>query len=65
MDFSASGGNTLLAIRLTNFIQRDLGRSLPLAYLFDHPTVERLARTLRDSDEDRWRPVVERKAYSS
>src|SRR5260370_11907452 len=46
-DFFAAGGHSLLAVRLMAHIQARFGRSLPIATLLRHPTVERLAALLR------------------
>jgi len=37
------GGDSLLALRLLDAIERELGRRLPLAALFQEATVEKLA----------------------
>jgi acyl carrier protein len=39
----ALGGDSLLALRLLDAIERDLGRRLPLGALFQEATVEKLA----------------------
>jgi len=46
------GGHSLLAVRLTALAQRRLGRVLPLAALFQNPSVERLAMAMRGSAGD-------------
>ncbi|WP_245645858.1 amino acid adenylation domain-containing protein [Pseudonocardia acaciae] len=43
-DFFASGGNSLIAVGLVNALNAELGTSLPVQVIFEHPTVERLAR---------------------
>ncbi|MFJ9411822.1 amino acid adenylation domain-containing protein [Streptomyces sp. NPDC101393] len=43
-DFFASGGNSLFAVALVNRLNREFGRALPVQVLFEHPTVESLAR---------------------
>ncbi|MBV9761970.1 MAG: amino acid adenylation domain-containing protein [Acidobacteriaceae bacterium] len=42
-DFFASGGHSITAMRLLGQIQTRLGRELPLATLFESPTIEQLA----------------------
>ncbi|HYU34239.1 MAG TPA: thioesterase domain-containing protein, partial [Thermoanaerobaculia bacterium] len=46
-DFFSLGGHSLLAARLTLSLRQRLGRSLPLAAVLRHPTVEGLAALLR------------------
>ncbi|WP_370451132.1 amino acid adenylation domain-containing protein [Corallococcus sp. CA049B] len=55
--FFALGGHSLLAVRLVAALREQLGRDVPLAALFQHPTVEELARLLRAGTET-WSPLV-------
>jgi amino acid adenylation domain-containing protein/FkbM family methyltransferase len=45
-DFFASGGHSLLAVRLVNHIREQFGQSIPLATLFQGKTIEHLATLL-------------------
>lgn len=47
-NFFELGGHSLLAVRLLARIEKEYDRKLPLAVLFQAPTVERLTEVLRD-----------------
>ncbi|HKH45186.1 MAG TPA: thioesterase domain-containing protein, partial [Thermoanaerobaculia bacterium] len=64
-DFFTLGGHSLLAARLTFSLRQRLGRSLPMAAVLRHPTVEGLAALLRTNGEPPPRgPLVELAAGS-
>lgn len=52
-NFFDLGGHSLLAILLFAQIEKETGKKLPLASLFQAPTIEELARLLRDQE---WSP---------
>lgn len=55
-DFFALGGHSLLAVRLFAEIEKEFQRKLPLAVLFQAPTVGQLAEKLR---EENWSTATE------
>ena len=58
-DFFALGGHSLLSVRLLNKIEQTFGRKLPLATLFQAPTIDALARTLQEDNPDiSWSKLV-------
>lgn len=46
-NFFELGGDSLMAVRLMAEVERQFGRKLPLVWLFQDPTIERLADVLR------------------
>jgi phthiocerol/phenolphthiocerol synthesis type-I polyketide synthase E len=53
------GGDSALAVRLFAQIEKIFGIKLPLATIFDAPTIEELARVLRSqAPAARWSPLV-------
>ena len=47
-DFFHLGGHSLLAIRLLWVLEHELNRQIPVATLFQHPTVAELAECLEN-----------------
>ncbi len=56
--FFALGGHSLLVVRLMSQVQQHLGQKVPLATLFQEPTIEHLARVLRSSTPTSATPLV-------
>jgi aspartate racemase len=52
-NFFDLGGHSLLAVRLFSQIEKETGKNVPLATLFEAPTIEQLAEILR---EEGWEP---------
>ncbi|MGI4835688.1 MAG: non-ribosomal peptide synthetase [Janthinobacterium lividum] len=50
-DFFASGGHSLVAVRIMTQLERATGKRLPLAALFECPTIEKLAALLDQAGE--------------
>ncbi|HYN80431.1 MAG TPA: AMP-binding protein, partial [Gemmatimonadaceae bacterium] len=58
-NFFDLGGHSLLAVRLFAQIEKSFGRNLPLATLFQAPTIEQLADILRQQGwTSRWSSLV-------
>ncbi len=58
-NFFELGGHSLLAARLMHRIGQALDKTVPLAMLFEAPTIERLSATLRkDGWSDHWSSLV-------
>ena len=58
-NFFELGGHSLMAARLMHRIGRALGKTLPLAMLFQAPTIEQLATLLRQNDwSQHWSSLV-------
>ncbi|WGV24584.1 non-ribosomal peptide synthetase [Halotia branconii] len=59
-NFFDLGGHSLLAVRLMAHIKQKFSQNLPLATLFQYPTIESLANLLRqESGVSSWSPLVE------
>ncbi|HEV7222112.1 MAG TPA: condensation domain-containing protein, partial [Pirellulales bacterium] len=50
-NFFSLGGDSMLAVRLMAEVERECGRKLPLAWLFQDATIEHLAAVLRAPEE--------------
>jgi amino acid adenylation domain-containing protein len=58
-NFFQLGGRSLVAVKIMARIEQETGKRLPLATLFEHSTVERLAARLEmDADDITWQSLV-------
>jgi amino acid adenylation domain-containing protein/non-ribosomal peptide synthase protein (TIGR01720 family) len=65
-NFFNLGGHSLLAVQLMSKIEQQFGIVLPLAALFQNPTIEQLAVTLRQPiDEQQWSSLIPIKSSGS
>jgi acyl transferase domain-containing protein/acyl carrier protein len=65
-DFFELGGNSLVAINVLAYIQKELEVELPLVELFNHPTIEGIARLVNSAEKtavSEIRPVEEKSFY--
>jgi acyl carrier protein len=59
-DFFASGGHSLLGMRLLSSIQKNFGIALPLGKLFQAPTIRQLAKEFELQQQSAPLPVKPR-----
>ncbi|MBC6112098.1 non-ribosomal peptide synthetase [Pedobacter fastidiosus] len=57
-DFFELGGHSMIAIKVMIEIEKQTGKRLPLASLFDHPTIEKISTQLNPSEGKRWDSLV-------
>lgn len=58
-DFFELGGHSLIAVKVMVAIEKETGRRLPLATLFENSTIEKLARMITaDEEEVKWNSLV-------
>jgi len=59
-DFFELGGHSLIAVRVMAFLEGKTGKRLPLSSLFEHSTIEKLAKLLDDNEGKSisWGPLV-------
>jgi amino acid adenylation domain-containing protein len=59
-NFFDLGGHSLLAVRVFSQIEKTLEKKLPLATLFRAPTIEEIARIIRDDNQAKsWSTIVD------
>lgn len=64
-DFFDLGGNSLSAVKIMAAIEKETGKRLPLATLFDHTTIEKMARRINSNLTERWQALVPIKTTGS
>lgn len=63
-NFFDLGGHSLIAVKLMNHLEKEIGKRIPLTALFEGPTVEKLA-SLIDKDDHKWDSFVTIKSTGS
>jgi amino acid adenylation domain-containing protein len=59
-NFFDLGGHSLLAVKVFSQIEKTLGKKLPLATLFRAPTIEEIARVIREDNQAKsWSTIVD------
>lgn len=57
-DFFEMGGHSILAVKVMSAIEIQTGKRHPLAILFDHSTIEKLAKKINSNEEEKWQALV-------
>jgi amino acid adenylation domain-containing protein len=58
-DFFELGGHSLIAVKVMVAIEKETGKRLPLASLFENPTIESLSKMIaKDEEEIKWDSLV-------
>lgn len=65
-DFFELGGHSLIAVQMMVRLEKEMGRKLPLAALFEHSTIAKLARLLKTEQEAiSWNSLVPIKPHGN
>jgi amino acid adenylation domain-containing protein len=64
-DFFELGGHSLLAAKVMTAIEKETGKRLPLATLFENSTIEKLAKKIHSEDDEEWEALVPIKTTGS
>jgi amino acid adenylation domain-containing protein len=64
-DFFELGGHSLLAVKVMSSIEKETGKRLPLATLFENATIEKLAIKLQSDQDEKWNVLVPIKPHGS
>nr|WP_121273036.1 non-ribosomal peptide synthetase [Pedobacter schmidteae] len=57
-DFFELGGHSLLAVKVMAAIEKETGRRLPLATLFENATIASLAKKIQKNSTEKWEALV-------